>query len=219
MSDGTCEVAANEPALRLRGRPKLRSDEELRDVVAAAAREMFLEIGYPRTTMDAVALRCGMSKRTLYRLFPAKRDLFKAMVASHRRAMLDLPRPDDGVPLDQALAAIFRVDVSDEEDRQRTAFIRLALAEAERSPEISDVLISEGAEVSRDMLADWLERLHLRGALNVPCPRTAARILMDMIFSVAARRLPEDATLSSAQRRAHVRTCIDIFLNGVRSRA
>ena len=90
----------------MRGRPKARPDAQERQRIVVAARELFLEAGYGGTRMDEVAARCGVSKRTLYRLFPAKTDLFRVMVADHRRSMLALPRdPDEAVTSRQRLAA------------------------------------------------------------------------------------------------------------------
>lgn len=202
---------------RAPGRPKSRSDEAERERITAGALELFLASGYGGTTMDAVAARCGVSKRTLYRLFPAKTDLFRAMVADNRRSMLALPRTRVDEPLDQALAAIFRLDIGAEQDQGRMAFILLAVAEAERFPEIGEALRLEGADASRRMLASWLETQQQAGRLRPFPPEAAARMLMDMIFSVQARRFPGDRELDRAERIAHARQCIDLFLNGLAS--
>lgn len=201
-----------------RGRPKLRPDEVQRDMIVSAARAIYLSRGYASTTMDAVATRCGMSKRTLYRLFPTKIDLLKAIVVDHRRSMLELPRPDDDAPLDQALAEIFRFDIDEREFDERTAFIRFTLAEAALFPEITAILVADGAGVSRAMLAQWLERQVERGRLAIPDPLAAARMLMDMIFGVFVGRFPEDAIRDHPTRLAYARGCIDVFLDGTRSR-
>ena len=200
---------------RAPGRPKSRPDSAERERITAAALELFLASGYGGTTMDAVAARCGMSKRTLYRLFPAKTDLFRAMVADHRRSMLALPRADGDEPLDQALAEIFRLDLDAEQDRGRMAFVLLAVAEAERFPEIGEALRLEGAEPSRRMLAEWLSRQQAAGRLRTFPAESAARMLMDMIFSVQARRFAGDHELSRGERVAHARGCIDLFLHGM----
>lgn len=200
---------------RARGRPKALSDEAQRRRIVASTRELFLDVGYGGTTMDAVAARCGVSKRTLYRLFPAKTDLFRAMVADHRRSMLALPRDDDeDLPLADALAAIFRLDIDEIENRERLAFIRLALADSDRFSEIGEAIAEEGAEPARRLLAAWLARQQQRGALR-PLPADAmARMLMDMVFSVLVKRFPGDRLLSAEERVKHARLCIDVFLEG-----
>lgn len=210
-SEGDIEMAVR----RAPGRPKSRSDEAERERITAGALGLFLASGYAGTTMDAVAARCGVSKRTLYRLFPGKTDLFRAMVADHRRSMLALPRATADEPLDEALAAIFRLDIDAAQDQGRMAFVLLAVAEAERFPEIGEALRLEGADASRRMLASWLETQQQAGRLRPFPPEAAARMLMDMIFSVQARRFPGDRELDRAERITHARQCIDLFLNGL----
>ncbi len=213
MIDNYGDAMAATP--RLRGRPKQRPDAEERQRIAAAACDLFLDLGYGATTMDAVAARCGVSKKTLYRLFPAKTDLFRAMIADHRKSMLALPRADDDLPLDEALADIFRLDIGEVENRERLAFIRLAIADADRFPEIGEAITKEGAAPARQLLADWLDRQQQRGTLRSFPPGTAARMLMDMVFSVLVKRFPGDDLMTREDRIAHARQCIDVFLRGV----
>lgn len=210
------EATRAEPPLRQRGRPKQRSDEEERRRIVAAARDLFLDVGYGGTTMDGVAARCGISKKTLYRLFPAKTDLFGAMVADHRRTMLALPRHDDeDLTLAESLAEIFRLDIDEAENRERLAFIRLAMADADRYPEIGEVITLEGAEPARLLLSAWLARQQERGILRSFPPQAAARMLMDMVFGVLVKRFSGDDLLTREERFAHARRCIDVFLNGL----
>ncbi|WP_376989133.1 TetR/AcrR family transcriptional regulator [Bosea sp. R86505] len=204
--------------VRARGRPKQRPDSEERQRILAIACELFLDVGYGGTTMDAVAGRCRISKKTLYRLFPAKTDLFKAMVADHRRTMLALPRPDDDLPAAEALAAIFRLDIAEVENRERLAFIRLAVADADRYPEIGEAIALEGAQAAMHLLAEWLGQQQARGALRPFPPETAARMLMDMVFSVMVKRYPGDSLMTSEQRVGHARRCIEVFLDGMAER-
>lgn len=204
---------------RVRGRPKQRSDEDERERIVSVARELFLDAGYGATTMDGVAARCGISKKTLYRLFPAKTDLFGAMVADHRRTMLALPRPDDESPPAEAIAAIFRLDIGEDENRERLAFIRLAMADADRFPEIGEAITLEGAEPARRLLADWLARQQERGALRPFPAQAAARMLMDLVFGVVVKRFPGDGLLEREERLAHAHRCIDVFLHGLAPRS
>ncbi|PZN96433.1 MAG: TetR/AcrR family transcriptional regulator [Hyphomicrobiales bacterium] len=214
MNDHT-RLNAQGASLRPRGRPKQRSDEEERQRIIAAACDLFLDVGYGGTTMAAVAASCGISKKTLYRLFPAKTDLFAAMVADNRRTMLALPRPDDDLTPEEALAAIFRLDIDEEENRERLAFIRLAMADSDRYPEIGEAITLEGAEPARRLLAGWLARQQERGALRPFPPEAAARMLMDMVFGVLVKRFPGDNLFAREDRFAHAQRCIDVFLHGL----
>ncbi|MCO7124514.1 TetR/AcrR family transcriptional regulator [Sporolactobacillus shoreicorticis] len=48
---------------------------ETKKKVLSVALEIFKEKGYAQTTMDSIAERSGISRRTLFRLFPKKEDL------------------------------------------------------------------------------------------------------------------------------------------------
>lgn len=201
--------------IRVRGRPKTRSDEAERQRIVHSARDLFLDVGYGGTTMDAVAARCGVSKRTLYQLFPAKTDLFRVMVADHRRSMLALPRPpDEDLPLLETLAAIFRLDIDDIDNRDRLAFIRLVLADSDRFSEIGEMIEQEGAGPARRLLEDWFSAQQARGALRAFPADALARMLMDMIFSVLIKRFPGDRLLTVEERARHARLCLEVFLEG-----
>lgn len=200
---------------RAPGRPKSRPDATERERITAQARALFLSTGYDGTTMDAVAGRCGISKRTLYRLFPGKAELFHEMVAEHRRQALALPRDPREEPLDAALAAIFRLDDATGADEDRIAFLLLAIAEAERFPDIGRALRLEGVDSSRRLLAEWIGAQQEAGRLRSFPPEAAARMLLDMIFGGQARRFLGDHEWSREQRVAHAKLCIELFLSGL----
>ncbi len=48
--------------------------------VIQTARDLFIERGYPGTSIEVIAAAADVAPATLYRLFPAKRDLLKAVI-------------------------------------------------------------------------------------------------------------------------------------------
>lgn len=60
------------------GVPRPPRGESTRDAIAAAAQELFLERGYDRTTMRAVAERAGVSVGNAYYWFASKEHLVQA---------------------------------------------------------------------------------------------------------------------------------------------
>lgn len=207
------------PSRRQRGRPKAASDAARRAQILAQARAIFLERGYAGTTTELVATSCRISKQTLYRLFPSKTELFRALVVEHRSTMLKLPPERADLPPADAIAAIFRVGLSAAADRERVAFLDFAMREARTFPEIGEMVRQDGGEASRALLAGWLEAQHAAGILTIEDADSAARMLMDVIFG-AMMHLPggpPDGPQRTA-RDAHMRRCIRIFIDGVRPR-
>jgi AcrR family transcriptional regulator len=205
--------------VRSRGRPKTTSDAARRAKIVAEARTTFHELGYGGTTMDLVANRCKLSKQTLYQLFPSKTDLFRAIIDDHRATMLRLPRsPDEDLPLAETLADIFMLDIDEEDEREREAFIRLVVRESQAHPEIATLLKTNGVQHSRQLLADWLRTQQERGRIAPLDAHSGARMLMNMIFGAMTSfpGCPSDWPARETRNR-HLRLCVDVFLGGVRT--
>src|ERR1019366_3901630 len=77
------------------GRPARADALRLREGILEVATELFLAKGYGSTTIEAVAARAGISKRTLYHRFDDKSVLFAAVV----HEIIEQMRPPAGVPL------------------------------------------------------------------------------------------------------------------------
>ena len=81
--------------VRKSGRP-LRADAlKLREQILQDATQLFLEQGYGSTSIESVAARAGVSKRTFYDRFEHKAALFAAVV----HHIIDEIRPPASVPL------------------------------------------------------------------------------------------------------------------------
>ncbi|GLK56876.1 AcrR family transcriptional regulator [Methylopila capsulata] len=201
-----------------RGRPRTPSGER-RARIVAAARAIFVDAGYGAMTTNAVAARCQVSKRTIYEQFANKAELFGAIVDSHRPEMLRLPPADAGMSLEDALAEIFRLDIDEDSDRIRNAFIRAALKDGDAFPEVHHLVVAKGVEPSRRALAEWLDERRREGRLAFADAEQTARLLMDLIFaSAGAAAFRPGPWPDLASRAAHQRYCISVFLNGVRPR-
>lgn len=198
-----------------RGRPAVRCERESRETLVAIGRDLFVRQGWSHTTMDMIAARARMSKQTLYRLFPSKMALFEAVVEAHRRTMLALPRDDD-LPVEQALAAIFRADLDVDEEHERSALLAMVFAESAVHPELGRTVHTHGYERSLADLTEWLERQIDRGRLPPTVdPRLDARILMNMAFGMPPPR-ESAAGFGRDAHRTHIERCVSIFLHGLR---
>src|SRR3954447_25758214 len=61
---------------------------EKRKAILAAARDLFVREGVDRVSMDAVAARAVVSKRTVYDYFGDKRSLFLAILSDVSESLL-----------------------------------------------------------------------------------------------------------------------------------
>jgi AcrR family transcriptional regulator len=200
-----------------KGRPR-KDDGVRRDSILHNAYHAFIELGYVATTTDLVAARCHISKQTLYRLFPSKEVLFRAVVGRHRRMMVDLPRPEDeDLPLTRVLEQIFCLDLDETTELERQTFVHVVLRDACLVPELAEAFLHEGAMQSRQELADWLQQQQALGKIHVDHPLSAAQMLMDIAFSTPLP-LQSFATKTANtvySRRDHLARCFAIFERGV----
>ena len=199
--------------VRRRGRPKVVPDDRQRDHVVETGRLLFLERGFGRTTMGEVAARARISKQTLYRFFANKSALFAAVIEVHRHSMLALPGDYDHLPVAEALAAIARLDIDPEEDRERHALLEMAFHESVAHPELRDTILIHGVEMARADLSHWLAARAATEPLQIDDPAGLARIFMDMVFGATRPPRPGETEPPQARRR-RLEQCIDVFLRG-----
>jgi AcrR family transcriptional regulator len=186
-------------------------------IIVTEATRLFLDTGFVATKMDRIAQACKISKRTLYRLFPSKLDLFRAMVERHRESLVTFPADADMLPMEAALLAIFHAGLDPAEDRRRVAFLEQALAEAKAVPELGVILRQAGGERARILLADWLGRRKQLGTANIGDPHSAASILMDMVYGALAPELVGTSPRAQgASRQDYLADCIRYFVNGIK---
>ncbi len=73
-----------------------RRGNDLREHILYVAKNVFLEVGFERASMDVIAARAQTSKRTLYAHFESKEKLYLAIIELVRELSLSkLKRPDD----------------------------------------------------------------------------------------------------------------------------
>ena len=140
-----------------RGRPCQIAEPERRQMLLDAAESVFLELGYGSASMDDIARRVRMSKKTLYRLFDTKASLFAAVVASRRAVLNAMVEAEDCTGADTAeevlrrfLGKIARFVLAP----RQAAIYRLVIAESHRAPELAHAFHSEGPSKARAMLTE-----------------------------------------------------------------
>lgn len=153
-------------------------DDNTRQRILDSARELYVEFGLRRTTMEDVAKRAGMGRATLYRRFSEKDHLFQAVI------MRDLQR--DLVTIEKAIEGM-----DSALDSLLEAFIQAALL-THHNPLVQRLLQTEPDHVlpflttrfdgimsfARDYLGGQIERAQRQGQLaNHPADETAELIL------------------------------------------
>src|SRR5437773_3704128 len=134
-------------AARRGGRPSRTEAEQLGERILDAATALFLSAGYGATTIEAVAGRARISKRTFYHRFDDKSALFSAVV--HRT--IERLHPPANVPLLQGanvqeiLERLAGLMLHAAVSAPAIALHRLIVAESARFPKLAAVVARSGA--------------------------------------------------------------------------
>lgn len=199
-----------------------RRGAKLREHILWTAKDVFLELGFERASMDAVAERAATSKRTLYAHFESKDKLFLAIVDLVREIFLDTLKTPGDYAEDAGEAVVLFcgrfLQLLLWPPRLRAC--RLGIAEAERFPEASARLYDAIFHTAHERLAAFLrERYGL-------APATAAGLAHELLGRAAYPRLvralfgvddllpewPEEASIAADLDLAPIRRAVAALL-------
>lgn len=159
--------------------------DDRRKRIQEAAFGIVKERGYAQATTLEIATRAKVSKRELYALFDDKQAIIASCIAERVRQMqmpLDLPAVQDRDGLAQLLSAFGATVLRVVSDSAVTTLFRVAVAEAERTPEIAAALYSIGRAGNRAVLAAALSRAQQAGLLREGSPELMAEYFFGLLW-------------------------------------
>lgn len=65
------------------------TETETKSNILAGAEEMFMQHGYSKVTMEEIAAGLGISKKTLYKFFPNKKELLRELMTKRQCEFMD----------------------------------------------------------------------------------------------------------------------------------
>ncbi len=194
------------------GRPK---SEEKRDAILEAASELFLAQGLQGTSMDAVALKAGVSKQTVYSHFANKEELFRTVIVSKVESygFMEAALPAH-LSLQQALAAIGDRFLSLILDHEVAAMFRVVIGESGSYRKVAELFYASGPDTAITAVAKLLSRHMAKGRLKQDDPRYAASLFLNMLrghyhLQILMNIQPD---LDEATREHHIRKVVGQFL-------
>lgn len=188
-----------------------RRGEQLREHILRTAKDVFIELGFERTSMDVVAARAETSKRSLYAHFESKDKLFLAVLDLVRQLYLGrLGTPDEyGEDAAEAVALFCGrfLQLLIWGPALRTC--RLSIAESARVPEASGQYYDAIFDTTHVRLAAFLsERYRLAPATSTDI---AYRLLGRTVYPRLFRSLlGVDEPLSKQPDEASIAADIDL---------
>lgn len=209
------------PPSRRGGRPSREAAALLGEHILEVATELFFAQGYGVTTIEAVAQRARIAKRTFYHRFPDKAALFGAVVRRIIEALqppADTPIYDDG-SLEEVLRCLARLILRAALTPMALSLHRLIVAEAKRFPDLAAIVAREGGRAELvGQIAALLEREARAGSLAITRPEFAAEQFLQFVVASPQRRaLGLGTPMTEAELELWADDCVNLFLNGCRS--
>lgn len=145
----------------------------------------FMEKGYAGTSTLEIATRAKVSKRDLYAHFGSKQAMLVACIAGRSATVgltRELPTPHSRKALVAILDAYGTTLLREVTHPEVVAMHRLAIAEAERSPEIAEALEAAGRGATRQKLVDLLSRAQAAGLIGKGDPEEMASEYLALLW-------------------------------------
>jgi TetR/AcrR family transcriptional regulator, mexJK operon transcriptional repressor len=176
---------------RRSGRPPRADALLLRERILKSATELFLDQGFGSTSIESVAARAGISKRTFYDRFEDKAALFAAVVhriIEHIRPGADVPLLA-GTNLPEILRRLAGLILKAALSPQAIALHRLVTGESGRFPQLAYALETEGGQSeATELIAGLLARESQDTKTTTENLRFAANQFIFMVVTLPQRR-------------------------------
>lgn len=192
-----------------------RRGEALREHILDTAKLAFLDSGFERTSMDAIAARAETSKRSLYAHFPTKDALFLAVVERIRALFAErMGTPADyaGEPA-EAIARYCGRFVQLLRWSSVGKMVRLGIGEAERLPDLAAGLFDVVFGVTAGNVA---AHLVATSGLAADEAEAVANELIGLAIHPALPRLLFGVEPLTDELPDRARLAIDVDLNRIR---
>ena len=194
--------------------PARLTDRKRAAILDAAVAE-FRHSGYETTSMDRIAARAGVSKRTVYNHFPSKEALFAQILERLWEGSmdgLDLAYRGDR-PLRPQLLELVQQKLRLLHDDNFVDLARVAIAAAIHSPERAQDMVARMGD-REEGLTVWIRAAAADGRLKTDDPLFAAMQMQGLVKGFAfwpqiTLGLPP---LNAAQQKQVAESAVDMFL-------
>lgn len=193
-----------------------KGSSDKRAKIIAAARELFLSDGFDRSSVDAVAAKAGVSKRTVYDYYGDKQNLLLAVVEESSSAVLDMI--EQGISdhlwefedLEQALISFCeQIVASTNGSSDYMALIRLVMVEAAHLP---DSFFERLDNATEEGIIRRFTEFGQTGLLNVPDPEMATKHFAALTFLLVFNQPRKTGIFEEEQTKRIITEGVRVFL-------
>jgi len=194
--------------------PTRLTDRKRESIVQAAIAE-FRDNGFEVTSMDRIAARAEVSKRTVYNHFPSKEELFSEMLQrlwASASAQPDAPY-QAGVPLRDQLRELLSAKMQTLSDSNFIDLARVAIGATIHSPERAQVWVNR-LNQREETFTVWVRGAQQDGRLKAVEPGFAASQIHALLkaFAFWPQVTLNEPLLTPEKQASVVESALDLFL-------
>ena len=188
----------------------IKAEQKLQMIVCAAE-SLFLNNGFGNTSMDQISAEAGVTKQTVYRYFPSKKDLFSA-VMSHIQATESTPYQFKNASIEDELTGYGRYLLSFHLQGRSIGLYRLMITEGARE-DLFKTFKNAGPKTVLQPLVEFLQAHY-----SLEDPMFMAQMLANMILAPRNQILMSAGSMmkKSAQNE-HVEKVTKLFLKTLKA--
>ena len=216
---GTGRAAARQTGkksgARSPGRPTREEGVKLREQLLNVATKEFLKRGYAAATIDGIAARSKIGKMTIYRHFPSKERLFRAVVLRvTERFQNDLAHvKQEGRDVRDVITDFAMASYDDPASEEMLGITRIIIAEATNFPDLAYTLYAQRRELLQP-ITGYLRRMVDEGVLQMSGDPELAAFQLVALASGGIRALMIPREAIERDREMWTKAAVDVFLNG-----
>lgn len=212
---------ANKP--RRGGRPSMAQAGQIDEKILATASHLFLTQGYGETSIEAVAKRAGISKRTFYHRYADKGALFGAVM--HRLVQRLRPPAEEaahlfeGADLGGILERLAQVILAAALQPEALALHRVILSESGRFPELAAIIDANSSRAEAVRRIAGLLRAGGAKASAAEAEFAAEQFMHLLLAGPQHRALSMGVAMTVEELHDWARDSVRLFLSGWRGMA
>jgi AcrR family transcriptional regulator len=178
--------------------------------IANIAANLFVEHGFPETSMRKIALAAGMGKSSLYDYFTTKDDILLFLIEDMGITLTERARAIAGlsIPPDARLKQIMEMQLSYLQASNNLFW--LLSSQAQRLKPDSQRRLQERRYAFQDLVGTIIEQGITSGCFRAVQPLNAARLLTNSLFAVLYTTRP------TGSAEAMLDETVEIFLRGIK---
>ena len=198
------------------GRIPAAEIEDRKDRILDSATEVFLEAGFSRATMTAIAKKAGCSLETLYTAYPNKEKMFEALIARKASGTFEAMGPLSPDREVHEVLVRFAMEMLVLMARPDTRGLhRLVIGESRNFPEVAKKFWKEGYAKSIQVLTEYFIAKQDGKALRVSDPEHAAQVFLAILLGDMCMRSTlglKTLTDTRKQQEQWAESCAALFM-------